>query len=103
MRIRLEPISRVLTEMPAPPLCAGCSVTEPWRKVFLRSAPVSLLLAAMAAMITAGCAPIDEPWDSTDYFKQERTRSTEQQRALQERAMQGETDRETGVQQLNRT
>lgn len=64
---------------------------------------VSLLLAAVAAMILAGCTPIDEPWDSTDQFKQERTRSVEQQRALQERAMQGETERETGVQQLNRT
>ena len=64
---------------------------------------VSLLLVAAATTITAGCARIDEPWDSTDHFKQERTRSMEQQKALQERAIHGETDRETGVQQLNRT
>lgn len=63
---------------------------------------VSLLLAIMAAMIAAGCDRVEEPWDTSDYFAQERTRSVEQQKALQERAMLGETDRETGIQQLNR-
>lgn len=69
----------------------------------MRIKHVSLLLAIMAAMIAAGCSRIEEPWDGTDYFAQERTRSVEQQKALQERAMQGGTDREMGIQQLNRT
>jgi hypothetical protein len=64
---------------------------------------VGLLLATMTAMTLAGCSQVQEPWDNTDYFKQERVRSVEQQKALQERAMQGGTDREMGIQQLNRT
>lgn len=65
---------------------------------------ISLSLAALVAMILSGCTQqVHEPWDSTGYFKQERVRSMEQQKVLQERAKHGETDREPGIQQINRT
>lgn len=69
----------------------------------MRTKLVGLLFAAVAAMILVGCSRIQEPWDSTDYFKQDRARSEAQEKELRERAMRGETDREPGIQQLNRT
>ena len=62
-----------------------------------------VLLFIAAAMMMEGCARVHEPWDTRDYFKQERTRSPEQEKLLRERALQGETDRHMGIQQVNRT
>jgi hypothetical protein len=76
---------------------------EARREDAMRTKFVGLLLATMTAMTLAGCSQVQEPWDNTGYFEQERVRSVEQQKALQERAIHGETDREMGRQQLNRT
>jgi hypothetical protein len=62
-----------------------------------------LMIIAAAAMTLAGCARVHEPWDSTGYFKQWRTRSAAQEKLLRERALQDETDRHMGIQQVNRT
>ncbi len=69
----------------------------------MRMKQVVMLLAAALAMTLAGCARVHEPWDTRDYFKQERIRSPEQEKQLRERALQGETDRHMGIQQVNRT
>ena len=69
----------------------------------MRTKGVVLLLTAALAMTLAGCARVQEPWDTRDYFKQERTRSATQEQQLRERALQGETDRHMGIQQVNRT
>jgi starvation-inducible outer membrane lipoprotein len=69
----------------------------------MRTRGVVLLFSATMAIILAGCARVQEPWDGNDHFKQERTRSAAQEKQLRERALEGETDRHTGIQQVNRT
>ena len=69
----------------------------------MRTKGVVLLLITAVAMSLAGCKMVQEPWDSSDHFKQERTRSATQEKLLRERALQGETDRHMGIQQVNRT
>jgi protein involved in sex pheromone biosynthesis len=69
----------------------------------MRMKQVVMLLVAAVAMVLAGCARVQEPWDHRDHFKQERARSPEQEKQLRERALEGETDRHMGIQQVNRT
>jgi hypothetical protein len=44
------------------------------------------LLGAWALALTAGCSHVSSPWDSTGYFKQDRTRTAEQDAVLRQRA-----------------
>jgi hypothetical protein len=69
----------------------------------MRSVIVGVFLAVAAAMVLAGCSPVREPWDTRGYFKNDRTLPADVNKALQERAEHGQTDREPGIQQLNRT
>ncbi len=46
---------------------------------------ISLLMVPLALVLLTGCQKVTEPWDSADYFKEERTRTPEQQKALQHR------------------
>lgn len=46
---------------------------------------LSLVILLLGLVLFTGCQRISEPWDTTDYFKEERTRTPEQQRALQHR------------------
>ncbi|MFQ5755898.1 MAG: hypothetical protein ACE5H7_07345 [Acidiferrobacterales bacterium] len=48
----------------------------------LTAAAVILLLGFSAL---TGCSKVNEPWDNSDYFKQERTRTLQQQSALKHR------------------
>lgn len=47
---------------------------------------VSVILAAAAAVVLVGCDPIGEPWDSTGYFEEERSRPEPMQEQLRQRA-----------------
>ena len=49
------------------------------RQIFL---PAILLLAVA---VFTGCEKVHEPWDTTDYFEAERSRTPEQQKALRHR------------------
>lgn len=69
----------------------------------MRTKLAGVFFAAVTAMILGGCSRVQEPWDSTGYFKEERARSAAQEKALRERALHGEVDREPGIQQVNRT
>ncbi len=46
---------------------------------------VSLAFVGLAMVVLTGCSRVSEPWDSRDVYKQERTRSAEQQKALRQR------------------
>ena len=54
---------------------------------------ISLILTAMAISMVAGCSKITEPWDTRDYFKQERSRSVDQQEGLRHRVLTGQVER----------
>lgn len=69
----------------------------------MRTILVSLILAVVAVMTLAGCSRVQEPWDTTGFFKNDRAVPAELNRTLRERAEQGQTDRHTGIQQMNRT
>ncbi len=56
----------------------------------------SLIILALAVVFVSGCAKVSEPWDKSDYFKEERIRSAEQQQVLQHRLA---YFRETGTDQ----
>jgi hypothetical protein len=45
----------------------------------------SLIILALGVVFVSGCAKVSEPWDKTGYFKEERSRSAEQQERLQHR------------------
>lgn len=62
-----------------------------------------LFAVAVMALGAAACARVHDPWDNTDHFKQDRGRSAELEKLLRERALHGETDRNPGIQQVNRT
>jgi hypothetical protein len=49
-------------------------------KLILR---VAMLVIGL--VFVSGCAKVSEPWDKTGYFKEERSRSAEQQERLQHR------------------
>ena len=56
-----------------------------------------LILTALVLglVLVSGCAKVNEPWDNTGYFKDERARSAAQQQALQHRLAyfrEGESD-----------
>ncbi len=56
-----------------------------------------LLLVALGVVTLAGCAKVHEPWvSSDDQYKQERTRTPEQQAALRQRLL-----LESGFRQIN--
>lgn len=61
------------------------------------------LFLAIPVITMVSCSRVQEPWDNTSYFKQERARSVAQERELQERLLHGQIDREPGIQQANRT
>jgi hypothetical protein len=46
---------------------------------------LSVVVLVLGLVLFAGCSKVSEPWDTGDYFKQERTRALEQQRALKHR------------------
>jgi hypothetical protein len=69
----------------------------------MRTLLVSLILTVATAMALAGCSPVQEPWDSTGHFKNDRAVPAELNKALRERAEHGQTDRHMGIQQMNRT
>ncbi len=54
---------------------------------------VSLILTAMAVTFMAGCSKISEPWDTRDHFKQERSRSMDQQEGLRHRLLASQVER----------
>jgi len=62
-----------------------------------------LVLIAFGVLFGAGCSRVHEPWDNGDRYKQERTRSAEQEKSLRERALLGGAERRSGIQQVNRT
>lgn len=72
-------------------------------KSVMHRSVIGLFLTAIAVVVVAGCSPVQDPWDNTGHFKQERTRSVELGKTLRERALHGQIDRRTGVQQVNRT
>ncbi len=45
----------------------------------------TLSLVVLSFILVSGCAKVSEPWDNTDYFKEERARSEERRQALQHR------------------
>lgn len=53
---------------------------------------MKMFLVAIAVVIVAGCAKTGESWDNAGYFKQERVRSEELQKQLQERVMHTQID-----------
>ena len=57
---------------------------------------IGLTLVGLAALTFTGCSKVGEPWDSREYFKEERTRTAEQQKALRERLAQGQIDQRIG-------
>lgn len=68
----------------------------------MRTKFVALFLA-LPVIAMVSCSRVQEPWDNTGYFKQERARAVTQERELQERLLHGQMDREPGKQQANRT
>lgn len=46
--------------------------------------PISLAMLLLASVV-AGCAKVNEPWDPTGYFEQERTVTPDERKALQHR------------------
>lgn len=42
-------------------------------------------MLVLGLMFVTGCSRVSEPWDKADYFKEERTRSVEQQERLKHR------------------
>ncbi len=46
---------------------------------------LNLIILAVGMVFISGCAKVSEPWDKADYFKEERTRSAEQQERLKHR------------------
>lgn len=46
---------------------------------------MGLTLIGLAMLALTSCSKISEPWDTRDYFKQERARGAEQQQALRQR------------------
>ncbi len=50
-----------------------------------RRLALSLVIPLLGLVLFTGCQRINEPWDTTGYFEKERTRTPEQQKALQHR------------------
>lgn len=46
---------------------------------------ISIVTLLFGFALFTGCQRISEPWDTADYFKEERIRTAEQQQALQHR------------------
>jgi thioredoxin-related protein len=46
---------------------------------------LKLLVLLLGSVFVTGCTKVNEPWDPTDYFKEERTVTPEQRKALQHR------------------
>ena len=59
-----------------------CVITEDTMdsRLILRAA-----MLVLGLVFVSGCAKVGEPWDKSDYFKEERMRSSEQQQFLQHR------------------
>lgn len=57
---------------------------------------IALTLLGFAVLGSAGCSKVGEPWDSREYFKEERARTAEQQKALHERLAQGQIGERIG-------
>ncbi len=53
---------------------------------------LSLVILLLASVFVGGCTKVSEPWDPTGYFKEERTVTPEQRKALQHRLASGRQD-----------
>jgi hypothetical protein len=59
---------------------------------------VGLIVILIGMIGVTACSRIEEPWDTRDYFKQERTRTPEQEKMLRERLI----AQSVGVEQLSK-
>jgi hypothetical protein len=57
----------------------GTEVTMTSRQIF------GLAILLLSLGLLSGCQKVSEPWDTTGYFEAERSRTPEQQKALQHR------------------